>query len=338
MSLRQPATPEFAGSRKNKSFRQRKSKRKLEGEGRVNLTVMRNQRPRYPDSWSKTIKDDLFLRAWETRKACFSSQVKMIYSQGTWPVSITGDTCQMDCAHCGGYYLRSMMPLERALGHKSTPLSYLLSGGCNPDGKVPHHEQLEKVRALSRRAPLNLHPGLVNTREIQPLAELVQVFSLDLVVDDTTVKEVYGSPWRAKDFMASYRALRLYSRVIPHLCIGLRGGIINGEHSALSFLQKEGAEAIIFLVLRPTPGARFASCNPPLPEEVARVIARARVMFPRTPLYLGCMRPGGNYRARVDSLALAAGINRLVQPHPSALEAAKQLGLELLQGEECCAF
>jgi len=280
----------------------------------------------------------LLTRAWETRQEMFPPRIEAVYPRATLPVSITGKNCHLNCAHCGGKHLNSMVSLDRALAQEETPRSYLLSGGSNSRGLVPHPWCQEEIAELSRRAPLNMHPGLVREKDARGLGKLARVFSFDLIVEEATVKEVYGSSLSAGHFKEAYRYLRRYGRVVPHLCIGLRGGHISGEYLALEWLEKEGAEAIIFLVFRPTPGTAYARRNPPAPGEVAQLLATARLRFPRTPLYLGCMRPGGKYRRALDPLALRAGINRVVQPARELLKEAQKKGLELEEREECCAL
>ena len=86
-----------------------------------------------------------------------------------------------------------------------------------------------------------------------------------------------------------------------------------------------------FIVFRPTPDTALERSSPPPLEEVARGLATARAAFPQTPLYLGCLRPGGVYRDKRDCLALRAGINKIVQPAPAAA-AWRKTGLEACAG------
>ena len=73
-------------------------------------------------------------------------------------------------------------------------------------------------------------------------------------------------------------------------------------------------------------------------EEVVRFLAKARLRFPDLPLTLGCMRPQGKYRKRLDEAAVSLGLNRLVMPTPDARRRADELGLRVIRGEECCAL
>ncbi|MGB4213928.1 MAG: hypothetical protein WBK64_03680, partial [Dethiobacteria bacterium] len=45
-------------------------------------------------------------------------QVEFVFPRLTLPVSVTGRSCALNCAHCGGHYLQGMASLEEALGRR----------------------------------------------------------------------------------------------------------------------------------------------------------------------------------------------------------------------------
>lgn len=284
--------------------------------------------------------DTLLDKSWALRTASFPPEIEFVYPGQTLAVSSTGGRCELNCAHCGGHYLKPMATLEQALRSPTgSQTSYLVSGGCDIDGNVPHLQRRDALRELSRRGALNVHSGLVTAEQARELAQFAAVVSFDFVVDQETIVEVYGLKGvNAHSYVKSYRRLRRYTRVVPHLCIGLKGGEIRGEYKALKVLQSEGAEAISFIVFRPVPGTAFADRTSPNVAEVVRVIATARLMFPQAKLYLGCLRPGGRYRNTLDALVIRAGINKIVQPSPAARKLADTLGLDVIRSEECCSL
>lgn len=274
-------------------------------------------------------------------RANFGPVVEFVVPLDTGEISLTGQACALNCAHCGRHYLRAMGDLRRAEREAAAGLkkSFLVSGGCDAQGRVPFRDHLDELRRL--REPgvrLNFHAGLVDEDDARLLGGLADVVSFDFTVDEATIREVYHLPHSGSDYERSYQLLRRYARVVPHVCIGLKGGQIAGEEAAIERLAELGADAVTFIVFRPTPGTAYADRQPPAPEEVARVIARARLLMPRTPLYLGCMRPGGEHRAATDRLALRAGIQRLVQPGRGAAEEAAALGLTVRTTRECCSL
>ncbi len=287
----------------------------------------------------KSELENLLNRAWEARNLFFPGQVEFAAPNRTLPVSVTGHDCQLQCAHCNGVYLQNMVSLDKALSHKGgREKSYLVSGGSNKEGKVPLLDRWAELEELAARGPLNLHTGLVNEEEARRLSEIASVVSFDLPGDNQTISEVYGLKVTMDDYIRSYRFLQKYTRVIPHICIGLNGGTIKGEYNTLRLLKQEAVEAISMIIFRPTEGTGFSECSSPDPEEAAYFIATARLMFPHIPLYLGCMRPSGRYREIVDVLALNAGVNKIVLPSPAARVKAEELGLTVSLSEECCSL
>jgi uncharacterized radical SAM superfamily protein len=233
-----------------------------------------------------------------------------------------------------------MIPIEavRPKGFRSL----LLSGGCDGQGRVPVLAKLELVEELKHKHPslrLNWHVGLIDEEDtVEAIAPLADVISFELVGDEETIAEVYGLAAPVEDYLASYRMLRCHTRVVPHITLGLRGGALSGEYRALEALGEEGVEELVVLVFRPTRGTRYGGCAPPSLGEVSEFLVRARVSFPEAAIVLGCMRPGGAYRAELDRRALLVGVDGIVQPSPVAVDLASELGLTVARREECCAF
>lgn len=267
------------------------------------------------------------------------AMVKFVYPQQTRPVSVTGTKCELNCAHCGGHYLHHMKPLaEIASAGADNSASWLVSGGCGADGAVPVAEHIARLAELKQHRRFNMHVGLVNAAVIEQLATVADCVSFDFVADNTTIQEVFGNGRTVDDYVACYQALKQKVKVMPHICIGLQGGEINGEYRALELLQALGVEALTFIVFMPTRGTRFANRQPPDLLETARLLSYARLMFPNISLHLGCMRPGGRYREELDTWAVRIGFDVIVNPAPAAVRLAERMGLTLTQGEECCVL
>jgi len=241
--------------------------------------------------------DDKLARAWEVRRANFQDEITWSYPLDTVVLSLTGRQCALNCAHCGGQ---------------------------------------DRVRAWREGRTMNWHVGFVNEAEMTAIAPLVDVISFDFVGDDETIHEVYGHDRTVEDYVETYQLLRRYARTLPHVTIGLRGGVLGHELPAFEQLQALGVDGLVLLVLIPTPGTRYADRQPPSPEAVADLMAEARLRFPDVPLYLGCMRPKGSYRNKLDPLAVRAGVNVIVSPSRPARRLAADLGLVEHEMRECC--
>jgi len=280
--------------------------------------------------------DDKLARAWALRRAHFPDEITWSYPLDTAVLSLTGSQCALDCAHCGGHYLGGMRPIWEAEPDGST--SCLISGGCDPAGRVPVLAHLDRVRAWRPGRTMNWHVGLISEAEMEVIAPLVDVVSFDFVGDDETIREVYGLDRTVDDYADAYRLLRKHARTLPHVTIGLRGGALGHELPAFERLQELGVDGLVLLVFIPTPGTRYADRQPPSPQDAGGVLAEARIHFPDVPLYLGCMRPRGGYRDRLDPLAVRAGFNVLVSPSRSARQLAADLGLSSRQSRACCVL
>jgi uncharacterized radical SAM superfamily protein len=280
-------------------------------------------------------QDERFEDAWRVRAANFAPVIGADYPLKTLVVSLTGDRCELDCAHCGGHYLRHMAPVWDADPRGAT--SCLISGGSDGAGRVPVTSHLDTVKRLRPGKVMNWHVGLIGEAEAEAISPQVDIISFDFVGDNETIAEVYGLDARAEDYAATYELLRGYATVVPHITVGLRGGSISHEYRALDTLEKLGIDGLVFLVLVPTPGTRYADCQPPSVDDVAALFVEARLRFPAAPIHLGCMRPRGEYRERLDPLAVRAGINVIVSPSAAAVTLARQMGLTVDRREECCA-
>jgi hypothetical protein len=91
------------------------------------------------------------------------------------------------------------------------------------------------------------------------------------------------------------------------------------------------------IAFMPIHGTAMANAKPPQPAEIARVAATARLMFPETPLVLGCMRPKGKHRAETDVLALKAGVDAIAFPSEEAVKYAEAQGYAFSFSSYCCA-
>ena len=264
------------------------------------------------------------------------AQIRFVRPNQTLPVSLTGKSCALQCAHCAGHYLSGMVPIEEADAEGKA--SCLISGGCDGQGRVPVTAHLQQVAALRRGRMLNWHVGLIDESEMQAIAPYVDVISFDWVGDDQTIREVYGLNCTTEGYARTYAMLRRHARIVPHLTLGLRGGQFSGEYAALDSMQALRVDALVVLVFIPTPGTRYARCQPPALAEVDDFLLAARCKLPDASIHLGCMRPGGRYRRELDPLAVRAGVHKIVNPAPSAVRLAAELGLSVRWENECCVI
>lgn len=264
-------------------------------------------------------------------------------------ISVTGKGCALKCKHCGGKVLETMYPattpdeLLKLCAKLKDGGAYgcLISGGCLPDGSVPLGKFLDAIESVKRNFGLAIfvHTGIIDayTAERLKLAG-VDAALIDIIGSDETVREIYNLNVTVNDYDASLRALNDAGiAFVPHVIVGLHYGMLKGEFHALKMISKYKPSAIVVIAFMPIHGTQMANVKPPEPTDIARVLATARLMFPKVPLVLGCMRPKGKHRAETDILAIKAGVDAIAFPAEEAIKFAEKEGYSISFSSFCCA-
>ena len=124
----------------------------------------------------------------------------------------------------------------------------------------------------------------------------------------------------------------------PHVVIGLHYGHIRGEREALQRISRFPISSLVLVGLLPLYDTPMEGLSPPSPEEMAQFFLESRALFPRTPILLGCERPGGEHKQQTDLFALLAGINGVAYPAEGTVRAARSLGLDPIFSPWCCSL
>lgn len=267
---------------------------------------------------------------------------------GKYPaVSITGSRCDLMCDHCQGKLLESMIPAAAPAALFETCLSLerkghygvLISGGCNRDGCLPWELFLPAIRAVKEKTRLfiSVHAGFISEKDAAGLKQAgVDQALVDVIGDDETLQRIYHVPFGVKRIVASLEALRKAGLpIVPHIVCGIDYGRMRGEQNALDMVAHFKIEQVVILSLMGIPGTPVQRANPPRPEDVAELIATARLRMPRTPISLGCARPRGY--DRLDVLAVDAGVNRMALPSDEAIARAQAYELDICYQKSCCS-
>ena len=147
-----------------------------------------------------------------------------------------------------------------------------------------------------------------------------------------------GIDAKAQDYISVVKGLMEFGApiVAPHICIGVRGGALGGEMSALRMLEPISPTTLVLISFIPTKGTAYESHSPPSGENVVSVISSARSILPRTRLLLGCMR---SRRDRTwEREAVLAGLDGIVLPSAETVKAASSLGYTITKKDICCAL
>ena len=267
---------------------------------------------------------------------------------GKYPaISITGNACALQCDHCQGKILGSMLqtPTPEQLVALCLELAakgrhgVLISGGCDLWGRLPWDRFIPAIEEIKRRTDLfvSIHSGLLGEREAFGLKQVgVDQALIDVIGDDQTFKRMVHVSFgveRIHDAMVALQNVGL--PMIPHIVCGLNYGRIKGEKQAVDMVAGFEVEQLVIVSLMSIPGTPVRRVIPPTAEAVADIIAEARSKMPATRISLGCARQRGN--TLLETLAIDAGVNRMALPSDEAVARAKSYDLEIRYQKTCCS-
>jgi uncharacterized radical SAM superfamily protein len=264
-------------------------------------------------------------------------------------ISVTGKGCALNCKHCGGRVLQTMRAAEtpeRLLAlcaelKRKGALGCLISGGCLPNGSVPLEKFIPTIARIKSELALTVfvHTGIVNSAVAEKLRHAgADAALIDVIGSDETIREICDLNVTVRDYEDSLKALHQAGLdFVPHVIVGLHHGELKGELAALSMIARHQPSAVVIIAFMPIRGTAMANTKPPAPKAIAKVAATARLLFPETPLVLGCMRPKGRHRGETDVLALKAGVDGIAFPSEEAVRFAENHGYETVFSSFCCA-
>jgi len=266
-------------------------------------------------------------------------------------VSVTGNHCDLRCGHCKGILLESMIPVEnpetflqateqlRANGAHGI----LVSGGADQNGEVPLKKFIPSIKVLKERDPqfkVIAHTGLIQRETAKGLKEAgVDQILIDVIGDDDTIREVYHLNKRVDDYEETLWMLKeLGHRLAPHIIIGHHFGEIRGEWKALEMVTRVGVETIVLVIFKVLLPAGKNNFRVPRPDETSRISAIARILNPRIPIRMGCIRPAHPWKAEMEKGFILSGVNTIAYPLQGSIEYAKEIGFKTKFVEMCCSL
>lgn len=264
-------------------------------------------------------------------------------------LSVTGEACACRCAHCEGALLKTMIgaacpeAMRRTVDKllKQGCRGILVSGGGDSNGTVPLEPFVEAIGyAKQRGLKVLVHSGLIRREMAVRLKEAgVDQVLMDVIGDEGTIREVCHLNRKPDDYLQSMLCCRDAGLPIaPHIVIGLHFGQIRGEERALEMIREADPETIVLVILTPAGGTAMAGIRPPAMDEATRIMVTARILNPATPITLGCARPPGPYKRRVERVAIDCGVNGIAYPDETTVDYARRRGLKPVFSEECCSL
>jgi len=274
-----------------------------------------------------------------------------------WPrfpsLSLSGTACSLHCKHCNRVYLRDMIDVSSPEKLLSTckklkergAVGVLLSGGCKKNGEMINLRGfLPAIKRVKEETDLiiKLHTGIVDRELAEGIAGAeVDIASVEVVGSDRAIRYVFGLNLKVDDYRRTLENLRDagVKHIVPHVCIGLNAGRIDGEYSAIDIIKDTVKPSVfVLIVLKPTKGTEFERAKIPDPEDVYRIVRYAKESFPDVDISLGCMRPRTKGRIEIERKALMAGATRMEIPSKETLKLAESMGYRIKRIDACCAL
>jgi uncharacterized radical SAM superfamily protein len=264
-------------------------------------------------------------------------------------ISVTGSGCALKCKHCGGIVLNTMYSAvtpEELLNTCTTlkekgAKGCLISGGCLPNGTVPLGGFMTTIAKIKKHLGLTVfvHTGIVDFANANALKKAgVDAALIDIIGSNETIREIYNLDITVKDYADSLRALAAAEMpFVPHVVVGLHYGKLKGEWKALELISKYTPSALVVIAFMPIRNTEMEKNKPPRPQDIARILAAGRLLFPDTPLVLGCMRPRDEQRGETEILAIKAGVDAIAFPTEQAVRFAENQKLKVSFSSYCCS-
>ncbi|NWF96932.1 MAG: radical SAM protein [Candidatus Thorarchaeota archaeon] len=265
-------------------------------------------------------------------------------------ISVSGSRCALDCEHCKGHLLESMIPARtpEQLWDACVEVSrrggkgVLVSGGSTPQGNTPLARYLPVIKRVKEELDLDIvvHTGVVYPEVARGLGEArVDGAMLDVIGDRDTLRSVYHLDMEPDAFDRSMTLLEDNGvPIVPHIVVGLHYGKIRGEKNAIKMIARHRSESVVVVAFMPLDDTPMQSVTPSSPMDIARVLLACRLVMPERAVVLGCARPQGGHREATDRLAIDAGVSGIAYPTEDAHQYALQRGLRVMLSDECCSL
>ncbi len=257
-------------------------------------------------------------------------------------LSVTGGYCELGCSHCGGRYIRSMLPVSpKALPRLVMRLfqrgvrGFLLSGGWTREGYLPLSvEVMERLAKLRKQYGIvfNVHLGLETRKEVLYVArEAFDIIDFEFTLNKWLVSTIRGLPYGPKRYVEALDAmLDAGLRVVPHVFLWLPKRSTSELRSELSILSDRGLDAVNLLVYIPPQGDIDLNVAKILPS----ILRHIRDIWDGS-IYIGCMRPR-TAKKFLDETAVEEGlVDRIANPSLAVVRKHNEL-LEFY--DACCSI
>lgn len=253
-------------------------------------------------------------------------------------LSVTGDRCDLMCAHCRGQHLKGMLPAFSSDELMNTARAIkedggngmLISGGCDIRGRTPMPDRFDTIAKIKEMGlEVNVHTGFLTDPEAQRLVDAgVDAFSVDVHQDPDIIRTVLNMDEDPDIYSRTIdNILRHGGNVIPHLTIGF--GTEDLMMSA-DLLKRKGIGTVTILGLMGTKGTDVIDV--PVDGMLEGIRLLTEMGFKIT---LGCMRPRSHI---LEMECVKLGVDRIANPSIRTVRWLEDNGHFVEEIRKCCCL
>ncbi|HEC76733.1 MAG TPA: radical SAM protein [Thermoplasmatales archaeon] len=249
-------------------------------------------------------------------------------------ISVSISNCKLRCKHCMGKYLEQMVKayspdelFKFCEGFNGKGI--LISGGFDEYGRLINMEKmLSAIKKLKKKLFIAIHPGFLNEKEAENVAEACDIAFIDLP-SENAIKNVFGLKSSFEDYMKNMEILiDAGMRVSPHITLGLNYGEIE-EGYVVDRLKEYKVEKVVLNLIVPTAKTEFEKIRLKR-EEVIEFIVDAKRKIKN--IVIGCMRPRS-----YDIDFIKNGMS-IANPSKEALKYAEDNSMKAEFRNYCCGI
>jgi len=242
------------------------------------------------------------------------------------PVAISN--CELNCKHCMGKYLNGMIKVKNReellkFGEKFKGYGMLISGGFDREGRLINLDKMiEVIKKLRKKFFIAIHPGFVDEKMAQKVAEACDIAFIDLP-SNNAIKNVLNLEKSSADyFMNMARLIDAGIEVTPHITIGLNYGNVE-EWKIVDELKNYKIRKFVINIIMSTPKTPFENVKIEKDDVLNFIDYSKKFNFS-----IGCMRP------RKIDVDLVKHVKEIAIPSKKAMEMVKKVEIRNF----CCGL
>ncbi len=265
--------------------------------------------------------------------------------------SITGNNCELECAHCKKKLLDTMNIFDKSADglnkiiseHNNNRLKgILLSGGFDRNGKLPIYNYLGAIKELKRICPgliILAHLGFTDHREAEKIKESgIDFVLVNMISGKNAIENIYNLKNRTgKDYINTIKILEeAGNNTVPHIIAGIDSLKTESDYEALNQLAEINISRLVFIIIKKLDRDSDVMAMTDY-EELTNLIKYAKKTMPDTKISLGCSSPSSKKRGQFEIGLIKNDIDCISFPSQDTVSFCNDKKIPYRFEEMCCA-